>query len=172
MDPYYFTYQAEKLGYHSQIILNGRIVNDSMGAFVADKAVKKMIEAGQAPKKSKVVILGLTFKENCPDTRNSKVADIIKQLNTYGIEPVVVDPWASERDAMHEYGVTLTSIDDVNDADCVIVAVAHNEFKQMKLQDLKKLFKKCPDEEKVLIDVKGLYKVSELKSSDVKWWRL
>ena len=172
VDPYYFTYQAEKLGYHSQIILNGRIVNDSMGAFVADKAVKKMIEAGQAPKKSKVVILGLTFKENCPDTRNSKVADIIKQLNTYGIEPVVVDPWASERDAMHEYGVTLTSIDDVNDADCVIVAVAHNEFKQMKLQDLKKLFKKCPDEEKVLIDVKGLYKVSELKSSDVKWWRL
>ncbi|MCR4902552.1 MAG: nucleotide sugar dehydrogenase [Butyrivibrio sp.] len=172
VDPYYFTYQAEKLGYHSQIILNGRIVNDSMGAFVADKAVKKMIEAGQAPKKSKVVILGLTFKENCPDTRNSKVADIIKQFNTYGIESVVVDPWASERDAMHEYGVTLTSIDDVDDADCVIVAVAHNEFKQMKLQDLKNLFKKCPDAEKVLIDVKGLYKVSELKSSGMKWWRL
>ena len=172
VDPYYFTYQAEKLGYHSQIILNGRIVNDSMGAFVADKAVKKMIEAGQAPKKSKVVILGLTFKENCPDTRNSKVADIIKQFNTYGIEPVVVDPWASESDAMHEYGVTLTSFDDVDDADCVIVAVAHNEFKQMKLQDLKNLFKKCPDAEKVLIDVKGLYKVSELKSSGMKWWRL
>ena len=107
VDPYYFTYEAEKLGYHSQIILNGRIVNDSMGAFIADKAVKKMIEAGQAPKKSKVVILGLTFKENCPDTRNSKVDDIIKQLNTYGIEPVVVDPWASDRDAMHEYGVSM-----------------------------------------------------------------
>jgi len=172
VDPYYFTYQAEKLGYHSQIILNGRIVNDSMGAFVADKAVKKMIEAGQAPKKSKVVILGLTFKENCPDTRNSKVDDIIKQLNTYGIEPVVVDPWASERDAMHEYGVKLTSIEDVTDADCVIVAVAHNEFRQMKLQELKKLFKECPDEEKVLIDVKGLYAVSDLKSSGMEWWRL
>ena len=102
VDPYYFTYQAEKLGYHSQIILNGRIVNDSMGRFVADAAIKKMIEVGQAPKKSKVVILGLTFKENCPDTRNSKVDDIIKRLNEYGIKPIVVDPWASERDAMHE----------------------------------------------------------------------
>lgn len=100
VDPYYFTYEAEKLGYHSQIILNGRIVNDGMGKYVADAAIKKMIEAGQAPKNSKVVILGLTFKENCPDTRNSKVDDIIKRLNEFGIEPVVVDPWASERDAM------------------------------------------------------------------------
>ena len=156
VDPYYFTYEAEKLGYHSQIILNGRIVNDSMGAFVADRAVHKMIEAGQAPKKSRVVILGLTFKENCPDTRNSKVDDIIKQLNTYGIEPVVVDPWASERDAMHEYGVTLTKIEDVADADCVIVAVAHNEFKAMSLDEIKKLYKAGDDTEKVLIDVKGL----------------
>ena len=172
VDPYYFTYEAEKLGYHSQIILNGRIVNDSMGAFVADKAVKKMIEAGQAPKKSKVVILGLTFKENCPDTRNSKVDDIIKQLNTYGITPVVVDPWASERDAMHEYGVTLTPMDEVKDADCVIVAVAHNEFKAMSLDDIKKLFKDCLDEQKVLIDVKGLYKIDELRASGMKWWRL
>ena len=141
VDPYYFTYQAEKLGYHSQIILNGRIVNDSMGAYVADSAVKKMIAAGQAPKKSKVVILGLTFKENCPDTRNSKVNDIIKQLNTYGISPVVVDPWASERDAMREYGVHLSKIEDVSDAECVIVAVAHNEFKALSLTDIKKLYK-------------------------------
>lgn len=172
VDPYYFTYEAEKLGYHSQIILNGRIVNDSMGAFIADRAVKKMIEAGQAPKKSKVVILGLTFKENCPDTRNSKVDDIIKQLNTYGIFPMVVDPWASEKDAMNEYGVTLTKIDDVSDADCVIVAVAHNEFKSLGLDKVKKLFKDIPDEEKVLIDVKGLFKVEELKSSGICWWRL
>ena len=172
VDPYYFTYEAEKLGYHSQIILNGRIVNDSMGAFVADKAVKKMIDAGQAPKKSKVVILGLTFKENCPDTRNSKVDDIIKQLNTYGIEPVVVDPWASERDAMHEYGVTLTKLEDVKDADCVIVAVAHNEFKALSLDDIKKLFKSRTDEEKVLIDVKGLFRVEDLKTSGMQWWRL
>ena len=172
VDPYYFTYEAEKLGYHSQIILNGRIVNDHMGAYVADAAIKKMIEAGQAPKKSKVVILGLTFKENCPDTRNSKVDDIIKQLNTYDIEPVVVDPWASERDAMHEYGVSLTKIEDVSDADCVIVAVAHDEFRALSLEDIKKLFKKVSDEEKVLIDVKGLYKVEDLKASGMQWWRL
>lgn len=172
VDPYYFTYEAEKLGYHSQIILNGRIVNDSMGAFVADKAVKKMIEAGQAPKKSKVVILGLTFKENCPDTRNSKVNDIIKQLNSYGIEPTVVDPWASAHDAMHEYGVKLTSLENVTDADCVIVAVAHNEFKTLSLNDIKKLFKRGLDGEKVLIDVKGLYKIEDLKASGMRWWRL
>ena len=172
VDPYYFTYEAEKLGYHSQIILNGRIVNDSMGAYVADQAVKKMIEAGQAPKKSKVVILGLTFKENCPDTRNSKVDDIIKQLNTYGIDPTVVDPWASERDAMREYGVQLKSMEEAKNADCVIVAVAHNEFKAMGLDEIKKLFKECPDDEKVLVDVKGLYKVVDLNASGIKWWRL
>ena len=172
VDPYYFTYQAEKLGYHSQIILNGRIVNDGMGRFVAEAAIKNMIAVGQAPKKSKVVILGLTFKENCPDTRNSKVDDIIKTLNGYGITPIVVDPWASERDAMHEYGVTLTKMEEVKDADCVIVAVAHNEFKQMSLNEIKGLFKSCADEEKVLLDIKGLYKVSELEKSGMKYWRL
>lgn len=172
VDPYYFTYQAEKLGYHSQIILNGRIVNDSMGKFIADAAIKNMIAVGQAPKKSKVVILGLTFKENCPDTRNSKVDDIIKRLAEYEITPIVVDPWASDRDAMHEYGVTLTKLEDVKDADCVIVAVAHKEFKELCLNDIKKLFKKSADEEKVFIDVKGLYKVTELKESGMKYWRL
>lgn len=172
VDPYYFTYQAEKLGYHSQIVLNGRIVNDGMGAFVADAAVKKMIAAGQAPKKSKVVILGLTFKENCPDTRNSKVNDIIKQLRVYGIEPTVVDPWASERDAMKEYGVELKSLDEVKNADCVIVAVAHNEFKTMSLDEIKRLFKDSDEGENVLLDVKGIYNVEELKSSGLRWWRL
>ena len=173
VDPYYFTYQAEKLGYHSQIILNGRIVNDSMGAYVADAAVKQMIAAGQAPKRSKVVILGLTFKENCPDTRNSKVSDIIKQLNTYGIEPVVVDPWASDRDAMIEYGVTLTKLEDVKDADCVIVAVAHDEYRALSLDDIKKLYRRDRmDSEKVLLDVKGLYNIEELKKLGMRWWRL
>ena len=172
VDPYYFTYEAEKLGYHSQIILNGRIVNDGMGKFVAEAAIKNMIAAGQAPKNSKVVILGLTFKENCPDTRNSKVDDIIKTLNGYGIEPIVVDPWASERDAMHEYGVTLTKLEDVKDADCVIVAVAHNEFRDLSLDDIKKIYKNGADENKVLLDVKGLYKVSELKASGLRFWRL
>ena len=170
VDPYYFTYEAEKLGYHSQIILNGRIVNDSMGAYVADAAIKKMIEAGQAPKKSKVVILGLTFKENCPDCRNSKVADIIKRLDEYGIAPEVVDPWADPKAAKHEYGVDLMNLEDVHDADCVIVAVAHNEFKEMGLSGVMKLF--VENEQKVLIDVKGLYSIQDLNTENVLWWRL
>lgn len=172
VDPYYFTYEAEKLGYHSQIILNGRIVNDSMGAYVADAAIRKMIEAGQAPKKSKVVILGLTFKENCPDTRNSKVNDIIKRLKEYGINPVVVDPWASKRDAMREYGVVLTALEEIKDADCVLVAVAHDQFRAMTLEQIKGLFAEKSDDEKVLIDVKGLYSVKALESSGMRYWRL
>ena len=170
VDPYYFTYEAEKLGYHSQIILNGRIVNDNMGKFVADSTIKEMVKAGLAPKNAKVAIFGLTFKENCPDTRNSKVDDIIKELKQWGIQPVVADPWASERDAMHEYGVTLTKLEDIHDVDCIIVAVAHNEFKALSLDDLKKFYKK--DAAKVLIDVKGLYKVDDLKKSEMNWWRL
>lgn len=172
VDPYYFTYEAEKLGYHSQIILNGRIVNDGMGKYIADATIKEMIKVGQAPKKSKVVILGLTFKENCPDTRNSKVADIIKRLNEYGINPSVVDPWASAKDAMNEYGVDLTELKDVKDVDCIIVAVAHTEFKSMPLTELKKLFKSGNNAENVLIDVKGLYKIDDLKSSGLTYWRL
>ena len=172
VDPYYFTYEAEKLGYHSQIVLNGRIVNDSMGRFVADAAIKNMIAVGQSPKKSKVVILGLTFKENCPDTRNSKVDDIIKRLNEFEIYPVIVDPWANECDAMHEYGVTLTKLENIKGADCIIVAVAHNEFKALKLDDIKKLYRECADKEKVLLDVKGIYKVEELNKSGMKYWRL
>ena len=131
-----------------------------------------MIEAGQAPKKSKVVIMGLTFKENCPDSRNSKVNDIIKRLNKYGNMPVVIDPWASEADAMHEYGIQLMKFEDVRDADCIILAVAHNEFKAMGLDNIRKLYKPCADEEKVLIDVKGLYPVAELKASGIRFWRL
>lgn len=172
VDPYYFTYEAEKLGYHSQIILNGRIVNDSMGAYVADAAIKKMVQVGQAPQKSKVVILGLTFKENCPDTRNSKVNDIIQHLLSYGITPVVVDSWASEEEAMHEYGVTLTKLEEVNDADCIIIAVAHDVFKSLSVEEIKKLYKSGSDQAKVLIDVKGLYKIEELRASGLSWWRL
>ena len=172
VDPYYFTYQAEKLGYHSQIILNGRIVNDSMGKYVADAAIKQMIKVGKAPTKSKVIILGLTFKENCPDIRNSKVADVYNSLMEYGVQPIVIDPWASEHDAKHEYNIELKPMEEAKDADCIIVAVAHNEFKAMSLADIKKLFKNCDDSEKVLIDVKGLYKVTDLQASGMKYWRL
>lgn len=172
VDPYYFTYEAEKLGYHSRIILNGRIINDSMGEYVADRAIQKMIEAGQAPKKSNVVILGLTFKENCPDCRNSKVADIIRRLGEYGIKPLVVDPWADPQVALNEYNVELTKLEDVKDADCVITAVAHNEFRKMKLENILKVCRASRNCEKVLIDVKGLYDIADLNNLGIVWWRL
>ena len=170
VDPYYFTHEAEKLGYHSQIILNGRIVNDSMGAFVADAAIRKMIQAGQAPKKSKVVVLGLTFKENCPDVRNSKVADIVDRLAEFGIVPLVADPWADPAVAKKEYGVDLCDVSSIHDADCVIVAVAHKEFKEMGLPGILSLFGKPAG--KVLVDVKGLYPIADLNASGTLWWRL
>lgn len=173
VDPYYLTNAAEKLGYHSQIILNGRKVNDSMGAFVADAAIKQMIEASMAPKKATVVILGITFKENCPDTRNSKVVDIIDRLKEYEINPIVTDSWADAAVAKHEYGVDLVDFDKLPKADCVIVAVGHNEFRSMSTMQLKGLFRsELPDAEKVLIDVKSLYRRDELEASGMKWWRL
>ncbi len=172
VDPYYFVYEAEKLGYHSQIILAGRKVNDGMGAFVADAAIKEMVLAGKSPKTAKVAIFGLTFKENCPDTRNSKVEDIILRLKEYGINPLIVDPWASEHDALYEYGVTLTPIENISELDCLILAVAHNEFRQMSIDEYLQFFKSIPNNEKVFIDVKGICSVEELKKVGLKWWRL
>ena len=172
VDPYYFTYEAERLGYHSQIVLNGRIVNDGMGMYIADKAVKKMVEVGLAPRTANVVILGLTFKENCPDIRNSKVYDIIKQLRTYGIEPKVVDPWADKDDAYIEYGIKLYSINDIKNADCIILAVAHKQFVEDRVKNIENIFGKYQGHKKVLIDVKGIYDIEFLKQSNIYWWRL
>ncbi|MEY8390538.1 nucleotide sugar dehydrogenase [Lachnospiraceae bacterium] len=172
VDPYYFTYEAEKLGYHSQIILSGRKVNDGMGAFVADATIKQLILAGKAPKNAKVVILGLTFKENCPDIRNSKVEDIINRLNEYEINPVIVDPWASQEDAEREYGVALTSMAEVSEVDCVILAVAHNEFKKMNLEDLDKLYCSGDNENKILIDVKSILDKKLVETAGYRYWRL
>lgn len=173
IDPYYLTNAAEMLGYHSQIILNGRKVNDSMGAFVADAAIKEMIEAGMAPKKATVVILGITFKENCPDTRNSKIVDIITRLKEFDIKPIVTDPWADAAVAKHEYGVELVPFEEIPKADCVIVAVGHNEFRSMSMMQIKQLFKNdISDDEKVLLDVKSLYRMDELKASGMRFWRL
>ena len=172
VDPYYFTYEAEKLGYHSQIILAGRKVNDGMGQFVADAAIKQMILAGKAPRSARVAVLGLTFKENCPDTRNSKVADILVRLGEYGVAPMVVDPWASARDAQHEYGVTLCELPQVHDMDCVIVAVAHDDFRRLGLDGMEKLLAPMKQEEKVLIDVKGIFDRHEAKQRGLAYWRL
>ena len=173
VDPYYFTYEAEKLGYHSQIILNGRMVNDGMGKFVAETAIREMILAGKTIRISNVAIFGLTFKENCPDIRNSKVADIINRLKDYGVTPVVVDPWANNGDALKEYGVSLVNVEDLHDIDCVILAVAHDAFKKMSLADFNAFYRQCrQDEKNVLIDVKGIYAVKDLKKSGLMWWRL
>lgn len=172
VDPYYFVYQAEKLGYHSQIILSGRKINDSMGEFVADAVIKKLILANKVVRKAKVAILGITFKENCPDTRNSKVADIIKRLKEYGIAPIVVDPKADKEDAKHEYNVELVEFNEVKDVDCIVFAVAHDEFKNMSCKQIDKLFGAYKNSEKVIVDVKGILDSKEIKSRGYSYWRL
>ena len=172
VDPYYFIYEAERLGYNSQIVASGRRINDSMGKFVADMTVKKMVRAKINPSTAKVVILGLTFKENCPDIRNTKVLDIINQLKEYDITPIVVDPWADKALVKEVYGIELVDFDSINDADCVIHAVAHTAFKELGIDGICKLFRKDDNARKVIIDVKGEWSISELEGTGVYWWRL
>ena len=172
VDPYYFVYEAEKLGYHSQIILSGRKINDGMGAFVADAVIKQLVLAGKAVRYAKVAILGLTFKEDCPDTRNSKVADIIGRLREYGIDPVVVDPSAAPEDAKREYGVTLRPLSQVQDADCVVIAVAHQAFRALTLEQIGRLFREMPMDEKVIVDVKSILDKQAVQRAGYRYWRL
>lgn len=172
VDPYYFVYEAEKLGYHSQIILSGRKINDGMGEFVADAIIKKLVIANKVVKKANVVILGFTFKENCPDTRNTKVVDIITRLGEYGIEPKVVDPHADKDELKHEYGIDLVDINDVNDADCLVFALAHNEFKNISWSKIESLFGDFDNNEKVIIDVKSILDKSIIKEKGYAYWRL
>lgn len=172
VDPYYFVYEAEKLGYHSQIILSGRQVNDGMGTFVANAIIKQLVLAGKVVKDAKIAILGITFKENCPDVRNSKVVDIIKRLHEFGIDPLVVDPWANADEVNHEYKVALGSVEDVKDLDCLVLAVAHKEFAELSLAKLDTFFKVMPNDEKVIIDIKNLCKLEDLKDKGYRYWRL
>ena len=172
VDPYYFVYEAEKLGYHSQIILAGRKINDDMANYVADAIIKQLVLANKKVKQAKVLILGLTFKENCPDTRNSKVNDIILRLKEFGIEPLVADPWADPADAMREYGVELIDWTEVRDADCVVFAVAHDSFKTITREQLDKLFKTAENEQKVVIDIKSILPREDYASEDYRFWRL
>ena len=172
VDPYYFIYQAERLGFHSHIILDGRIINDHMGEYIANQAVRKMVFAGLAPKNSKVVVLGITFKENCRDIRNSKVFDIIEQLRTYGITPNIVDPVANYFDVKREYGIQLLEIDEIINADCIIVAVGHDVFRSMGIQRISKMFRVEKDCPKILVDVKGLFSINDLKRMNINYWRL
>ncbi len=170
VDPYYLTYKAEQLGYHSQIILSGRRINDDMGKYVAESLVKNLIKADVAVKNAKVAILGFTFKENCPDTRNTKVIDIYNELKEYGITPLVVDPAADAEEAKHLYGITFGEMADIKEMDAVIIAVAHNQFLDLKKDDIK-AFYKAEHEKKVLMDIKGLFDRREFEK-DFIYWRL
>jgi len=172
VDPYYFVYEAEKLGYHSQIILAGRKINDDMASFVADRIIRELVLANKKVRQAKVLILGITFKENCPDTRNSKVNDIILRLNEFGISPLVADPCADPADAKREYGVDLVDWTQVKDADCVVFAVAHNIFKAITKEQLDRLFRTVPEEQKVIIDIKSILDREEYRSEEYRFWRL
>ena len=172
VDPYYFVYEAEQLGYHSQIILSGRKVNDGMGEFIAESAIRQMILAGQTPKYARVAVFGLTFKENCPDIRNTKVVDIIHTLQAYGISPIVVDPWVTEEEARREYNLQLSSIRDTQNLDCAIFAVAHEEFKKLSREEILAFFRQRKKEKNVLIDVKGIFDTERFTDSSVLHWRL
>lgn len=172
VDPYYFIYEAERLGYHSQIILSGRKINDGMGKFIADAIIKKLIEANKIIKESKIVIFGLTFKENTPDTRNSKVIDIIYALKEYGVDCLIVDPVANAEEVRREYNLELVDLDDVNDVDCLVFAVNHDTFKALDTEELDEFYRNMPDNEKVLIDVKSQFDKDKVKEKGILYWRL
>lgn len=188
IDPYYLTYKAEEMGYHSQIILSGRKINDDMGKYVAESTVKKMIKANKQINGSKVAIFGVTFKENCPDVRNTKVIDIINELEEYGIEVKVVDPVGDKEDLWREYRISPSKIEEITDIDAAIFAVSHDEFKSLKLEDLRKMFSKVigigeaaatvePNvsvnrNNHVLIDVKGMFNRKEAEQMGYLYWRL
>lgn len=171
VDPYYLTYKAEELGYHSQIILSGRRINDDMGKYVAESLVKNLIKADIPVKGAKVAILGFTFKENCPDTRNTKVIDIYKELGEYGITPMVVDPAADADEAKRLYGITFETMDVVKDMDAVIVAVAHREFLSIDKDRINGFFNES-NEKKVFMDIKGLFDRKEYLTENYIYWRL
>ena len=172
IDPYYLTYRAEQFGYHSQIILSGRRINDDMGKYVAEQTVKQLIKADKSIKNAKVGCLGITFKEDCPDARNSKVNDILKELREYGINPVVCDPVADAPDAKRFYGVDLVDISELKDLDCLIIAVMHKEFKELSNEDIQKMFKSKDNSKNIVIDVKGARNKDELLALGYKYWRL
>lgn len=169
VDPYYLTYKAEELGYHSQIILSGRRINDDMGKYVAENLVKNLIKADKAVKGAKTAVFGFTFKENCPDTRNTKIIDIVKELREYGIEPLIADPIADVDEARKLYGVEFCNIEEIKGMDVVLLAVAHKEFTEMKMEQIDQFF---GEGKKVLLDLKGLLNRKEYEAAGYSYWRL
>jgi len=173
IDPYYFVYEAENLGYRSQIISNGRQINDGMGEFIADKVIKNLVVSEKNPSKSNVVVLGLTFKEHTPDIRNTRVIDIIDRLEEYNIYPQIVDPWADEEDTEKEYGIHLTDLKNIDNADAVIFAVGHDEFKSLSIEEIDNLFKEnLENNKKIIIDIKSVLDNKLLSNVNYNYWRL
>jgi UDP-N-acetyl-D-galactosamine dehydrogenase len=172
VDPYYLTYKAEQLGYHSQIILSGRRINDDMGKYVVENLIKHLIKADVPVKDARVAILGFTFKENCPDTRNTKVIDIVNELNEYGISPMIIDPEADAEEAKHEYDILFNSVEDIREMDALVVAVGHDQFLKLTQDDFNEMFKAGLNESKVLLDIKGILDRKEYEAAGYRYWRL
>lgn len=171
VDPYYLTYRAEQIGYHSQVILSGRRINDDMGRYIAENVVKLLIKNNVNVKHARVGILGFTFKEDCPDTRNTKVADIVNELGEYSIVPFVYDPVAEAAAVDHEYGIKLCSREELHDLDAVVVAVSHNELKKLTEADIASMHR--PDtQNKILVDIKGIFDRKEFLNKGYSYWRL
>jgi len=172
VDPYYLTYKAEQLGYHSQIILAGRRINDDMGKYVAENLIKLLIKTDIPIKQAKIAIFGFTFKENCPDTRNTRVIDIVNELKEYGINPLIVDLQADQKEAEHEYHIHFSQIEDIQDIDAIIIAVGHHEFKKITPEKISGFFKKQSKQKKVILDIKGILDKHHFESSEFVYWRL
>lgn len=169
VDPYFLTYKAEMMGYHSQIILSGRRINDAMGKYCAENCVKNLIAADKSVRNAKVAILGFTFKENCPDTRNTKIIDIVNELKEYGINPVVADPKADVEEARKLYGVEFVGVDSIRNMDAIILAVAHTEFSSFSLEQMNQFY---GEGRKVLLDLKGLLDRNAFEKAGYNYWRL
>ena len=186
VDPYYLIYKAQQLGYKSEVIAAGRRINDGMGKYVAENTVKSIIKAGKLVKGAKVAVMGITFKEDCPDVRNSKVIDIVKELKDYDIDVKVYDPIAETKEVYHQYGIKLSNLQEINGMDAVVFAVSHTEFRNLDIEQVESLFSKCNDtldevatddagkerKENVLIDVKGIFNKQEAIRNGYKYWRL
>ena len=171
VDPYYLTYKAEQLGYHSQIILSGRRINDDMGKYVAESLVKNLIKADIPVKGAKVAILGFTFKENCPDTRNTKIIDIVKELQEYGIHPMITDPVADREEAEREYGIAFAENADIKQMDAVILAVSHKEYESISMEQIDSMYAEN-NKQKVLVDIKGMLDREAYEKAGYLYWRL
>ena len=173
VDPYYLTYRAEQLGVTSKIIAASRAINDSMGAYVGEAIVKALIDADKKVKNARVAIFGFTFKEDCPDTRNTKIVDIVHKLNEYGIDPILVDPVGDPDEIQREYGLRLHPISEVKEMDAVVIAVSHDCYRQMGPEDFKRFYRPCDDGSRpVFVDVKGIYSPCDVRASGYEYWRL